>query len=170
MFATRQDLLTRSNAQRLAQLAVPADMAMVPLDVMRTALTGGSTDTEPADVQVAVAAALATIDQALTDAHELIVSYGIATDTPATAVLTRMCCTLAIYFLQSSERLEKTDAMGYDGVVKLLMQHKNGTLDLTSNAGTTGAGSDATDNVLVMCSQPSRFGADDNDDDGNEDW
>ena len=34
-FASRSDLLARSNARRLAQLAVPADMDMVPDDADR---------------------------------------------------------------------------------------------------------------------------------------
>ena len=39
-FATRADLLARSNAMRLAQLAVPADMDMVPDDALRIAVAG----------------------------------------------------------------------------------------------------------------------------------
>lgn len=156
MFATRQDLLTRCNARRLAQLAVPADMAMVPLEAVRTALTGGSMDAEPADVQTAVAAALLTIDQALQDAHELIVSYGVPTDAVST-LLTRMCCTVALYYLQGIERLEKTDALAYDGVLKLLEQHKRGVVDLTPATGTP-VDTDVADTV-VMESAPGRFGA-----------
>ncbi|WP_407059072.1 hypothetical protein ACKZDW_13320 [Ralstonia syzygii subsp. celebesensis] len=41
-FASRSDLLARSNARRLAQLAVPADMDMVPEDALRTAIEGAT--------------------------------------------------------------------------------------------------------------------------------
>jgi phage gp36-like protein len=156
MFATRQDLLTRCNARRLAQLAVPTDMAMVALDVVRTALTGGSMAAEPADVQAAVADALTTVDQALADAHELIVSYGVPT-TSVSTLLTRMCCTVALYYLQGAERLEKTDALAYDGVLKLLEQHKRGLVDLTPGSDTTNATEMA--DTVVMSSAPGRFGA-----------
>lgn len=159
IFATRQDLLTRSNALRLAQLAVPTDLAMVRLDVVRTALMGGSIADEPADVQAAVAEALTAIDHALTDAHELIVGYGVST-TATSATLTRMCCTVALYYLQGAERLDKTDGMAYDGVIKLLEQHKRGLVDLTPSTNTTGTPSaDDSVDTVVMESAPGRFGA-----------
>lgn len=163
MFATRQDLLTRSNARRLAQLAVPADMTMVPLDVMRTALTGGSIAAESAEVQAAVAEALAAIDHALTDAHDLIVGYGVPT-AASSPTLTRMCCTVALYYMQGAERLDKTDGMAYDGVIKLLDQHKRGLVDLAPIADAGGA-SDTSADQIVMTSSPSRFGTDGGDDD-----
>lgn len=159
MFATRQDLLTRSNARRLAQLVVPTDLAMVQLDVMRTALTGGSIASEPSDVKAAVAEALSAIDHALTDAHELIVGYGVPT-TAISATLTRMCCTVALYYLQGAEGLDKTDGMAYDGVIKLLEQHKRGLIDLTpsTDTGTGTTTSDDSADMVVMESSPGRFG------------
>jgi phage gp36-like protein len=168
MFATRQDLLTRCNARRLAQLAIPADMAMVALDVVRTALTGGSITSEPIEVQTAVAAALTTIDQALADAHELIVSYGVPTSAAST-LLTRMCCTVALYYLQGIERLEKTDALAYDGVLKLLEQHKRGLVDLTPAADAIPPTAGEVADMVEMSSSPGRFGSSDVDD-GNEGW
>lgn len=129
-YATRADLLARTNAQRLAQLAVPADVAMVPLEVMRAAFSGGGAGELDPATQQAVDLALEAVDHALADADVLMQSYGV----PATAsntMLTRMACTLAMYYLQGGEGLSKDDAMAYDGVLRLLGQYRRGEIDLT---------------------------------------
>lgn len=155
MFATRQDLLGRSNARRLAQLAVPADVAMVPLDAVRVALTGGSLSGFDAETQASLALAMHAIDNALGDADALLTSYSV----PATAtspVLTRMACTVAMYYLQGAERLEKSDAQAYDGVIRLLNQHQRGEIDLVPAA--TGGTTTTTDDVAFIESSPGRYG------------
>src|SRR3989338_8958947 len=104
MFATRSDLLARSNARRLAQLAVPADVVMPPEDALRIAIDGGSLDGYTQAEQSALTLALDAIDKALADANELIVGYGI----PATAqspLIARLCSTIALYYLQGAERM-----------------------------------------------------------------
>jgi len=154
-YATRQDLLDRSNARRLAQLAVPADVAMAPLEAVRAALTGGDLSSFDADTQEAVALALRAIDNALADADALIASYGVPA-APTPAVLTRMACTVALYYLQGAERLEKTDALAYDGVMRLLAQHKRGEIDLTPGAA---AGTTVSDgDTVAVESAPGRYG------------
>ena len=87
-FASRSDLLARSNARRLAQLAVPADMDMVPDEALRAAIAGSDLSAFSQAEQAALALALEAIDKALADADALILSYGIP-DTVQTTLLAR---------------------------------------------------------------------------------
>lgn len=129
-YATRADLLARSNAQRLVQLAVPTDVGMVPLDVMRAALDGSALGALDADTAQAVELGLQAVDKALGDADALMQSYGVPA--PATGtMLTRMACTLAMYYLQGAAGLDKDEVSAYDGVISLLKQYRRGEIDLT---------------------------------------
>lgn len=155
-YATRADLLARTNARRLAQLAVPADVAMVGLDVMRAAFGGGDLGVLDEATQKAVDLALLAVDNALADADTLMQSYGVPA-TAANTMLTRMACTLAMYYLQNGEKLTKDDAMAYDGVLRLLGQYRRGEIDLTPGAPTDPA--EPEGDLVSISSAPGRYGA-----------
>lgn len=154
MFATRSDLLARSNARRLAQLAVPADVAMPPESALRIAIAGGDlTALTPAE-QTSLNLALAAIDQALADANELIVSHGI----PATAqstLIARLCSTIALYYLQGAERMTDDVNKAYEGAVATLKSHARGDVSLLPAAPTT---IPLLEDQVLFESQPRRYG------------
>lgn len=129
IFATRADLLARSNARRLAQLAVPTDMGMVPEAALRDAITeqdlSGYTETD----RVALALALEAIDKALSDADALILSYGIP-ETVQTTLLARLTSTIALYYLQGAERMTDDVRQAYEAVIATLKAHARGELSL----------------------------------------
>jgi hypothetical protein len=130
MFATRADLLRNSNARRLMQLAIPSDREM-PQDVeaLRVAIEGGVLTAYSADDQITIALALVVIDGALADADALILSYGIP-ETVQTTLLARIASTIALYYLQGTEKMNETVQKAFDGVIKLLDGHAKGTLSL----------------------------------------
>ena len=153
-FATRADLLARSNAQRLAQLSVPTDMDMVPNDALRVAIAGGDLSGYSAAEQLVLAASLATIDKALGDADALILSYGIP---PAvqTTLLARLASVIALYYLQGAERLDKQDAVAYDGAIATLKAHARGDMNLIPAAPSDPVPSS---DMAVIESRPGRYG------------
>lgn len=128
-FATRADLLACSNARRLAQLAVPADMAMPPEDALRVAVAGSDLTAYTSDAQVAIAAALGAIDKALADAGELIESYGVSAAWQ-TSLLARMASTIALYYLQGAERMTDDVRKAYDAEISNLKAHARGEMNL----------------------------------------
>ena len=152
-FASRSDLLARSNARRLAQLAVPADMDMVPDEALRAAIAGSDLSVFSQAEQAALALALEAIDKALADADALILSYGIP-DTVQTTLLARLASTVALYYLQGAERMTDDVRKAYDGVIDTLKAHSRGDLDLVPAAPTDPAPSD---DLAVIESQPRRY-------------
>ena len=153
-FATRADLLARSNARRIAQLSVPSDMDMVPDNALRVAIAGGDlsgfTDAERA----ALALALDAIDKSLSDADDLLLSYGL----PATAqnnLLARLASTVALLYLQGAERMTKEVAEAYDSTVKILKSHARGELDLLPTAPTDVTPSE---DAIIIESRRRRYG------------
>ena len=154
MFASRSDLLARSNARRLAQLAVPADMDMVPSDALRLAISGGDLTGFTPEEQNALSLALDAIDKALADADALMLSYGIP-DTVQSALLARIASTIALYYLQGDERMTDDVQKMYDDAVNKLTAHAKGTINLLpADAGDAAAGDDS----IVIESGPSRYG------------
>lgn len=129
MFATRADLLARSNARRLAQLAVPADMGMVADEALRVAISGGDVTGYSAADQAALVAALDAIDKALADAQALLLSYGLP-DTLQTTLVARFASTIALYYLQGAERMTDDVQRAYEAVIATLKAHVRGELDL----------------------------------------
>ncbi|GEM_PF-1139298 len=128
-FATRIDLLARSNARRLAQLAIPADIAMPPDDALRVAISGGTMgDFTQAD-QDAIELGLDAIDKALADANALILTYGIPA-TVQTTLLARLTSTIALYYLQGAERMTDDVQRAYDGAIATLKSHARGEINL----------------------------------------
>lgn len=153
-FATRADLLARSNARRLAQLAVPADMDMPPDDALRVAVAGGDLSAFTVAEQAALAAALDTIDRALGDAEALILSYGIPA-TVQTTLLARLASTVALYYLQGAERMTDDVRKAYEAVINTLKAHARGDLDLIPAVPTDPV---ISDDRVTIDSAPSRYG------------
>ena len=153
-FATRADLLARSNAMRLAQLAVPADMEMVPDDALRIAIAGGDLSAFSAAVRAALTEALATIDKALADADALILSYGIPS-TVRTTLLARLASVIALYYLQGAERLDKQDAVAYEGAINTLKSHARGDVNLIPAAPSAPVPSS---DMAIITSNRGRYG------------
>lgn len=128
MFATRADLLARSNAMRLAQLAIPADYEFPGAEqALRKAIEGGSLDSYSADNRAALALALDAIDRCLADADALLVSYGIPPE-QKTTLLARFTSTVALYYLQGAERMTEDVQAAYDAVLALLDKFQKGIL------------------------------------------
>lgn len=154
-FATRLDLLARSNAQRLTQLAVPTDREMVVDEAaLRIAINDGDlTDYSDADIE-SLNLALASIDNALADANALLISYGIP-DTVQTSLLARLASTVALYYLQGAERMTESLQTAYDNVIKQLNSHAKGDISLIPDTTTSpqemGLGAE-------IFSSPSRYG------------
>lgn len=156
-FATRADLLARSSARRLGQLAVPTDVVM-PLDeqALRVAITGGSLSGYAPDEQAALTLALAVIDQALEDAAALIVGYGV----PATArsrLLARLNTTIAMFYLQGAEHDKDDVSKAYDGAIATLKSHARGEINLLPVSESVPP---LSDDQVLFSSRPRRYGAD----------
>lgn len=152
-FATRADLLARSNARRLSQLAVPADMAMPPDDALRVAVAGGDLSVFTVLEQTALAAALVAIDNALADAEALILSYGIPA-TVQTTLLSRLASTVALYYLQGAERMTDDVRKAYEAELATLKAHARGELDLIPAAP---ADPVPSDDLVIIESAPWRY-------------
>lgn len=154
-FATRADLLARSNARRLAQLAVPADVDMVPDAALRAAIAGDDLSVFSPDQQAALTLAMAAIDQALGDADALILTYGIP-ESVQTTLLARLASTVALYYLQGAERMTEDVRQAYNGVIDTLKAHSRGDLDLVpAEPGDPVLSED----VATIESAPRRYGA-----------
>jgi phage gp36-like protein len=161
MFATRSDLLARSNARRLAQLAVPADVVMVPDDALRIAIAGGDLSAFTAADQAALTLALAAIDTVLADADAMLLSHGIpaapSTTPAALSQLARMSSTVALYYLQGSEQMTDTVKTGYDDVAGKLMAHSQGKINLVPPA--TPPIIPLSEDQVLFASAPRRYGS-----------
>ncbi|BCB28430.1 hypothetical protein SKTS_33160 [Sulfurimicrobium lacus] len=153
-FASRSDLLARSNARRLAQLAVPADVDMVPDEALRAAIAGGNLTGFTPTEQAALALALEAIDKALADADALLLSYGIPA-TVQTSLLARLASTIALYYLQGAERMTDDVRKAYDGVIDTLTAHSRGSIDLVPAAPTDPLPSE---DAAIIASRPQRYG------------
>lgn len=152
-FATRSDLLARSNARRLAQLAVPSDVEMVPDEALRVAVAGGDLGVYTLAEQLILTMALEAIDQALSDADALILSYGIP-ETVQTTLLARLASTVALYYLQGAERMTDDVRRAYEGVVAMLKSHARGEMNLIPAAPTDPV---LSDDLAIIESAPSRY-------------
>jgi phage gp36-like protein len=152
-FATRVDLLARSNARRLAQLSVPADMAMPPDDALRVAIAGGDLAGYTDNDRTALTAALDAIDKALGDADALIVSYGIP-DTVQTTLLARLASTVALYYLQGAERMTKEVSEAYANAEAIFKKHAKGELSLSPEATPVPL---LSEDMATIESRPSRY-------------
>jgi len=155
-FATRADLLARSNAMRLAQLAVPADIAMPPDEAMRIAIEGGDITGYTADEQTALALALDAIDKALADAEALLLSYGIPA-TVQTTLLARLASTVALYYLQGATRMTDDVSNAYKSVIDTLKSHAEGKINLIPPAPALPTDPVISEDLVLMSSSPRRY-------------
>lgn len=153
-FASRADLVARANIRRIAQLAAPTDMEMVPDNMLRIAIEGGDLSEYPEDEQVAITIALDTIDKCLSDADALLMTYDIP-ETAQSTLLARLASTVALYYLQQGEQMTEAVQTAYDGVIKLLDKHAKGQIDLTPTADD---GTDDRSGLVVLDSRKPRYG------------
>lgn len=153
-FATRADLLARSNARRLGQLAVPADVLMPPVEALRAAIAGGDLSGYSAAEQEALVLALEAIDKALADADALLLSYGVPSQAQST-ILARLSSTIALYYLQGAERMTEEVRRTYEGVIATLKSYARGEIDLVPASAPLPA--PAEDEIIIE-SRPSRYG------------
>lgn len=156
-FATRADLLARSNARRLFQLAVPADVAMPPDAALRIAIDGGSLAGYSVDEQAAIALALDAIDKALGDADQVLISAGVP-DGTQTSLLARMASTIALFYLQGAERMTAEVQKAYDGVMDMLKMFKRGELDLVPAPPPLPTDPVISDDLVQLESSSRRYG------------
>ena len=98
--------------------------------------------------------ALATIDKALADADALILSYGIPS-TVRTTLLARLASVIALYYLQGAERLDKQDAVAYEGAINTLKSHARGDMNLVPAAPTDPVPSS---DMAIITSNRGRYG------------
>lgn len=153
MFASRSDLLARSNAERIAQLAVPADKEM-PAITLRAAINGEDLSGYPEVDQETITLALDTIDKCLSDADALLISYGIPADVQS-SLLARLSSTVAVYYLYQGERVPDAVQQAYDDVIDQLTKFSKGLVDLLP----PDSGSNDPDGVgAIIESAPPRFG------------
>lgn len=160
-FATRSDLLARSNARRLAQLAVPADRDMVSHEALRLVIAGGDLSEYSEVDQESLTLALDAIDKALDDADALILSYGIPA-TVLTTLLARIASTIALYYLQNAEKLDKSETSAYEAAISTLKSHATGMINLIPPAPGT---PEIEGDVISISSNRPRFGYASTDDD-----
>lgn len=156
-FATRADLLSRSNSMRLAQLATPTDVPMIPDSALRTAISGGGISQFSPEEQTGLLLALDRIDAALSDADSLMVSYGIPA-TVHTPILTRFACTLALYYLQGTEQMTDDVRRAYEGVLSSLTAHSTGKISLLPSVPDASVAAASGSSGSVVFSSPLRYG------------
>lgn len=152
-FATRADLLKLVNVHRLGQLAVPTDMSMPDDEILRVALDGGDLGEFTEFDQDLIDLALANIDQALADASELIVSYGIPANGVST-LITRYAAQVAVYLLASSQDSVTEQLLAaYNNVIKQLQMHARGEINLLPD----NSAPPIADDVITITSAPNRY-------------
>lgn len=163
-FATRADLLKLTKVDKLAQLAVPADMPMPEGEILRVALEAGDLNQFTEFDRDLIALALSNIDQALTDATAAVVAYGIA-EADANPLIARMTARVAFYMLADAQESVSEELMtSYNAVIKQLQMHASGQINLTPKSTDPVIDGD----VIEITSNPSRYipqsGA------GEDDW
>lgn len=152
-FATRADLLKTVNVHKLGQLAVPTDMAMPDEEILRVAIVGGDLGEFTEFDQDLIDLALVNIDQALVDASELIVSYGIPANAVST-LITRYTAQVTVYLLAASQDSVTEQLLAaYNSVIKQLQMHARGEINLLPDTSAT----PITDDVITITSAPSRY-------------
>lgn len=160
-FATRADLLARTNARRLAQLAMPTDVEMVDEAALRAAIAnngGAALAGYSPEQQAAIGLMLGVIDKALGDADSTIVSYGV----PATAqstLLARLACTLAYYYLQGMERMTEDVRNAYTDAMEQLKAHARGLINLLPPVPAAPGDPEPVTAQAVIEAQPRRYAA-----------
>lgn len=147
-YATATDLLTRFSATEIAQRTDRGIPRLVKDALLTAAAAGGDLSAYTTDERARVAAALVIINRALQDADDTINGYLNARYTlpltPVPAVLQRVACELARFYLfddQVTELIEKRHAANIKwlgevakGVVSLGGEAETGVQPVSSNA------------------------------------
>ncbi len=153
MFASLADLLARSNSRRLFQLAVPADRAMPGDAALRDAMGGAVLTDYGSEVAETLGLALSAMNGALADAQALMVGYGV----PVTAsgpLVSRLCSTIALYYLQGSERMTEDVRRAFESAQGTLKAYARGEVELMPPSPGVAP---AEDEILIE-SGPGRYG------------
>lgn len=127
---------------------------MVAKDALREVIEGADLTDYGLEDQATLTLALDAIDNALADADALILSYGIPA-TVQTALLARLASTIALYFLQSAERLDKPEMGAYEAAIGTLKAHARGELNLIPPAPGT---PEIEGDVITIASNSQRYG------------
>jgi len=151
-FATRHDLLARSNAKSLAVLAVPADKEM-PGIALRAAIDGEDLSEYPEVDNETMELALATLDKCLADADALLISYGVPADARSD-LLARYASVVALYYLYQGEKITEEIKASYDEVISQLVKFSKGLINLLPPDY---VGADAGGGMAIIESAPSRY-------------
>ena len=130
-------LAERPGARELAEVASPAHEPMVPYELMELALQGEDMSSYTAEEISRATAALARIDDAVTDATALIDGYlatkGYLPLDPVPTIVTAWCRAIARYLLhQDLQASDSTNPIirDYQDALSQLKQTANGTFSL----------------------------------------
>lgn len=139
-YATATELLARFDAEEIAQRADRSIPRQVTAAMLVTAAAGGDMSGYTADEQAATAVALGLINGALADSGSEIDGY-VATRyavplNPVPAVIKRLACDLARYFLYD-DQVTETIQKRRDGAVGVLRDIGAGRASLGDPAGPT---------------------------------
>ena len=131
MFATATDLLTRFGAEELAQVAT--DDPAVDATLIQLTIEGGNRDSYTAEQIAAADAALATINEVLLDADEIVkgyvtVRYPTLSD-PAPRILTVYAADIARFHLHDDQVSDEIANRNRDAM-RALEKVSAGTLSL----------------------------------------
>jgi phage gp36-like protein len=152
-FATRADLLKLTKVDKLAQLAVPADLPMPEGEILRVALEGGDLNQFTEFDRDLITLAVSNIDQALTDATAAVVAYGI-TEVDANPLIKRMAAKVAFYMLADAQESVSDELReSYKDTIKQLQMHARGEINLTPKSTDAVIEGD----VIEIASKPSRY-------------
>lgn len=134
LFATRKDLLDRSDVDLLTQLIVPTDREMVfSPELLRLVVEGeAGLDGEAAqdyteEERQSIALALQVMDKALADASELVGGYGF-TAAQSSPLLARVTSIIALYFLHGHHHIPEHIERQFNVQLKLLEKMASGQI------------------------------------------
>lgn len=132
-YITASDLLTRSSAEELAQLADRSVPRIVTADLLSAAVAGADLSGWSEDEQSAAADALAVVAQAIDDAQSMIDGYLASRyitplPTPPAAVQ-RLACDMARYYLYADNATEAIQKR-YDAAIAFFRDVSAGKVTL----------------------------------------
>lgn len=132
-YATATELLTRFDADEIAQRADRGVPRLVTAEIMQAAAAGASLAAYSDDEQASAAAALAVVQRALADADDTINSYVSARYilplSPVPAVLSRVAGELARYYLYDDAVTDNIKGR-HDANIKWLGEVSKGAVSL----------------------------------------
>lgn len=155
-YAVVADLVGRFSAEEVAQRTDRNIPRLVSAELLELAVSGGDTSGYTADELAAVAKAVATAEQALLDADNVINGYlakrYTVPVTNALPALQRFACDIARYFIYEDQVTETIETR-YNAAIKFLRDVAKGDVNLGDPAATPARTSD----LPVMTSDPVNF-------------